>query len=476
MRDSLWLINNIHLNINDAYKVTMSTAQQSSITHQILNGNIVTIMFKLSIPAIGGMLLVGFNSFLDALFAGQLIGQNAFAGITLALPLTSIVTGCAVSVGVGSASVMSRAIGSKDVKTESKILSNLTVISIVLAVFITVIGYVFGDALITFMGGDGEVGQYGVEYLKTYILGAIFFIPAVASNQLVKSEAKIALATVFSFIFVTTNIVFNIIFVKFLNFGIWGIALATVLASLVHLIVNFVYFIFYSKSPITFNSRKLSYGISLVSPILSVGAVVMLSQLVGIIQEIIIFKSIADYGTDSDLAFAGATIRLYFLIITPLYGLVQALQPVAGIIYGAKNYKRLRQAYFIFSFAGTGLFFITWLTLQLSPTFFLHLSVPNLEISMNNAFNFRLITFTLITAPVLSCSITLFESLGKAKVVATFIFVSQIVLFIPLLLLLTTVIGVNGVYYSFAITEILSSLIIGGFTLMELSFKSRKNI
>ena len=146
------------------------------------------------------MVLVGLNSFLDALFAGQLIGQNAFAGISLALPLTSIVTGCAVSVGVGSASVMSRAIGSEDIKTESKILGNLTVISVIISFFIAAIGYIFGDELITFMGGDREVATYGVDYLKTYILGSIFFIPAVASNLLVKSEAKIRLATVFSFI------------------------------------------------------------------------------------------------------------------------------------------------------------------------------------------------------------------------------------------------------------------------------------
>ncbi|NJN14047.1 MAG: MATE family efflux transporter [Richelia sp. RM2_1_2] len=445
----------------------MSTAQQSRITNEILNGNLVAIMFKLSIPGIIGMLLVGLNSFLDALFAGQLIGQNAFAGISLALPLTSIVTGCAVSVGVGSASVMSRAIGSEDINIESKILGNLTVISVIISFFIAAIGYIFGDELIRFMGGDGEVATYGVGYLKTYILGSIFFIPAVASNQLVKSEAKIRLATVFSFIFVTTNVFFNIIFVKFLNFGIQGIALATNLAALVHVIVNFAYFILYSKSSITSNSRKLSFGINLISPILSVGVSVMLMQLTGIIQQITIFKSIADYGTDSDIAFAGATIRLYFLVITPLNGLVQALQPVIGINYGARKYKRLKKAYLIFCLAGTIFFVLTWLTLQVSPIFFLRWSIPNLDITRNNSFNFRLITFTLITAPFLSCSLTLFQSIGNAKIAAIFIFLKQIVFFIPLLLLLTMIIGVNGVYYSFVITEILSSLIIGGFTLIE---------
>ncbi len=89
----------------------MTSEQETKVTDEILQGNLIQLMLKLSIPGIVGMLLIGLNPFLDALFAGRLIGENALAAISLALPLTTIVVGCALLVGIGSASVLSRAIG-----------------------------------------------------------------------------------------------------------------------------------------------------------------------------------------------------------------------------------------------------------------------------------------------------------------------------------------------------------------------------
>lgn len=113
----------------------MTSQKQSQLTNEILQGNLVKLMFKLSIPGILGMLLLGLNNFTDILFAGQLIGKTAVAGISLALPLTNILTGFALLVGIGSASVLSRAIGSGDIKTQSKIFGNLIVMSLVISFF-----------------------------------------------------------------------------------------------------------------------------------------------------------------------------------------------------------------------------------------------------------------------------------------------------------------------------------------------------
>jgi Na+-driven multidrug efflux pump len=144
------------------------------------------------------MLLIGLNTFLDALFAGQFISETALAAISLALPLTSILVGCAYCVGVGCASVLSRAIGSGDVKTQSKIFGTLVIMSVVISLFITILGYRFAEELISFMGGSGEVASYGASYFKIYSLGSVFYILAVASSQLIKSEGKIRLAMIFA--------------------------------------------------------------------------------------------------------------------------------------------------------------------------------------------------------------------------------------------------------------------------------------
>jgi Na+-driven multidrug efflux pump len=85
----------------------MISQKQSQITKEILQGNLIKLMFKLSIPSILGTLMLSLNTFIDALFAGRFLGENALAGISLAMPLTSIVNGFASLIGVGSASVLS---------------------------------------------------------------------------------------------------------------------------------------------------------------------------------------------------------------------------------------------------------------------------------------------------------------------------------------------------------------------------------
>jgi len=152
----------------------MTLQKQSQITNEILQGNLIRLMFKLSVPSILGILMLSLNTFIDALFAGRFIGETALAGISIALPLTSLVNGFALLIGVGSASVLSRAIGSGDTKTQSKIFGNLIIMSLAISFFITIIGCNFGREFIGFMGGRGEVALEGTKYFKNYILGSTF--------------------------------------------------------------------------------------------------------------------------------------------------------------------------------------------------------------------------------------------------------------------------------------------------------------
>ncbi|MCW6050913.1 MATE family efflux transporter [Lyngbya sp. CCAP 1446/10] len=445
----------------------MTSQQQTKVTDEIQQGNLIQLMLKLSVPGILGMLLIGLNTFLDALFAGRLIGESALAAISLALPLTTIVIGCALSVGVGSASVLSRAIGAGDIKTQSQIFGTFTVMSLIISFFITILGYGFGDRLISFMGGEGEVASLGAEYFKTYMLGSVFLVLAIGSSQLIKSEGRIGLATGFSAIYVLTNTVLNPIFVAVFHWGIRGIALATVVASIVYAIVNLTYFIS-GKSSTPINPKKLTFAKDLAIPILSVGVSVLIMELMGIVQQVVIFKSIAYYGTDTDIAFAGATLNLYSLAVIPVYGFIFALQPVIGINYGAGNHNRMKKAYLIFGLGGTILLSIIWLPLQLFPATFLGLLLPNVAFTANDLLNFRIVTILLPILSFVFCSITLFQSIGNGKIAGIIVVIRQVFLFIPVVLILPLFIGINGIYYSLTAVDILVAIIVALFTWMEL--------
>ncbi|PMB24629.1 MATE family efflux transporter [Fischerella thermalis] len=451
----------------------MTSQKQSQITNEILQGNLIKLMFKLSIPSILGILMLSLNTLLDALFAGRFIGETALAGMSLALPLTGIINGFALLVGVGSASVLSRAIGSGDIKTQSKIFGNLIVMSVVISFLITIIGYRFGEELIVLMGGSGEVALAGTKYFKIYIFGSVFLILGEACSEVIKSQGIMRIPTIFGSIFVILNILLNYIFITIFHWGIEGIALATVIAMIVYSILNLAYFLI-GKSSISVNYKKIVIAINLLPAILSVGVSQLLYPVMDLVQNFVIYKSISYYGTDTDIAFYGAAGTLAFFGLIPIYGFAQALQPIIGMNYGARNYDRLKKAYITFAIIATLLLILTWLPLLLFPKIFLELLLPNVNFTNNDVINFRIIRTLLPIWTLAVFSNTLFISIGKGLIVASVIVTRSLILCLPLVLVFSRMLGVRGVYCGIIATDILVVLIVIVLTIIEFN-KLAKN-
>ncbi|MEM6402085.1 MAG: MATE family efflux transporter, partial [Cyanobacteria bacterium P01_D01_bin.116] len=406
------------------------------------------------------------NSFIDVLFAGRFINESALAGISLAGTFTSIVEGFAGLIGIGSASVLSRAIGAGDIKTQSKIFGNLIIMSIVISFFITIIGYGFSQELITFMGGRSEVALEGTKYFKTYILGTIIFIIGGAFNAIIIAEGQIRIPTISMCVFVTVNVFLNYIFISVYNWGTPGLALATIIAMVVYSIINFGYFIL-GKSAISVNLKKITLAIDILPPILSAGISSLLFPVIILIQNFVIFNLISDYGTKNDIAFFAATGKINSLAFIPVAGLSQALGPIIGINYGAKKQKRIKKAYLIFVTCGFLLLFLIWLPLQLSPRTFLGIILSDINFTDNDIFNFRILS--LIT-PIFAFGIfsfTFFRSIGKDKIILVCIFLRTIVLKIPMMLFFSKIYELKGIYYGLFLTDIIMILIVFVFTFLE---------
>ncbi len=447
----------------------MTSQKQSQMTNEILQGNLIKLMFKLVIPGMLGMLVSGLNSFINAFFAGQYISTTAVAAISIAAPLTFIIGGFAEIIGVGSASLLSRAIGSGDIKNQSKIFGNLIVVIIIMASFITIIGYSFGEQLIMFMGARGELASAGADYFKTYILGSLFFMLAISCSQIIKSEGQVKFAMISAGIFAASDIILNYIFTAILHWGIRGLALSTVFAMVIYSILNLTYF-FSGKSSFPVNYKKFALAIDLLPSILSIGLSLILVPVTSLVQDFVIFKSISIYGTDQDIAFFGATERLSSLAFLPLSGFIIGLQPVIGINYGARNYKRLKKAYLIFISGAISTLTLLWLPLQLLPKIFLNLLLPDVNFTQNDLFNFQILNLLIPIMPFIGFTGNLFLYTGKEKIVAAVLLFKSLLIFVPLVFLFSRLLGVNGIYYGIIATNILFVLIVILLTVKE--FKS----
>ena len=437
----------------------MISQKASPIADSILQGNLIKLMFKLSVPSILGVLLLTLNAFIDALFAGRFIGETALAGISLALPFTLIIQGFADFVGTGSASIISRAIGSKDVQTQSKIFGNLIVISFVISVLITAIGYGYSKELIMLMGGSGAVALEGTSYLSVYTIGTIFFIIGKALGQVISSEGKIRWTTISMLIFVTVNICLNYLFVAVYDGGSAKLALATDMAMIVASAINLGYFI-YGKSSIPVNFKKLAIASNLLPEIFSVGIGSLLYPVMMLIQEFVVFNSISNYGTNNDIAFFGAAGEIISLAFIPVFGVSQALQPVIGMNYGAKQNKRIKKAYTIFAIFSIILLLLIWLPLQLSPKTFLNLILPGITFTENDILNFRILSVFTPIGTLTYFSITLFMALGKGQTILRLIILRIIVLNVPFVLLFSKLFRIKGIYLGLLIADIIFVVIV----------------
>lgn len=254
------------------------------------------------------------------------------------------------------------------------------------------------------------------------------------------------------------NAILNPIFIIVFHWGIEGVAFATVIAMLIYSVVNITYFIF-GKSSLPIHPKKLVLSINLLPVVLSVGSSALLMETITLIEQVVIFKSIAHYGTDNDIAFAGASFRVYALALIPIMGFVQALQPVLGMNYGAQNYDRLKKAYFTFGIGSTIFLTLIWLYLQLSPTTFVGLLLPSVTFSANDLLNFRLLNLLLPILPFGICSITLFQSLGNGKIAVLLILLKSLFFLIPFVLTFSSFLGTRGVYYGIVVADTLVMLI-----------------
>ena len=140
----------------------------------LLKGNIVSLLFELTVPGIIGMLVISLYVFVDAIFVGRYAGKTALGSISLAYTFTLVNNGIAVLVGIGSASVLSRAIGRQDKKTIDAVMGNVFILTLILSAIVTVFGTIFAPFLFKMVGAEGEMLRLGVRYLRIIYLGSIF--------------------------------------------------------------------------------------------------------------------------------------------------------------------------------------------------------------------------------------------------------------------------------------------------------------
>jgi putative MATE family efflux protein len=422
---------------------------------KLLTQNPVSLMFELSIPAILGMVVVGLYNFMDSVFVGQMVGSVQMGAISVSYPFTLINGGTAAMLGVGSASVLSRAIGKKDEATIGKIMGNLVAMVILLSAIITIVGMVFTRPILTLAGASGDILIYAEKYLRIVYAGSLFVNFFQSANMVIRGEGQLKKAMLIIGSGAVLNIILDPIFITLLNpvgRGIEGAAYATVLSQIIQALITVWYF---KKKSQHVKIGRIRIEKSLLPQILAVGVSALLMQVLTLVQQTVIYRVASNYGGETSQILLGAALRVWNFAFVPLWGISQGFQPATGTNYGAKDYNRVKKLTGVFVASATILSLLFYIPVELFPANVLSLFITTPSVAASGATNFRIMFSTYILQGSFLIAVTLFQSLGKANKATWLVLFRQIILFIPLAVILPMIggMGIRGVWLAIALTD-----------------------
>ena len=425
----------------------------------ILNGSLWKVCYKLSLPAIIAMVLYGLNVIFDGVFVGRLVGETAFAGISIVYPLTQLSLGLGSLVGVGAGSYLSILLGEDDKETQGKIVGNANLISIVVTIVMMLLGFVFMKPLLKAIGADGETLTFAISYFRITLIGSIFWIVGLAYNMIVRAEGKMKTAALMMGIGLVVNIISNYILMKIFNMGVAGAAWGTNIGMFVYALLFVIYC---KRGRASFNANIFTVRADkeIIKEIVSLGMSSLIMSVMGIIQGVIILRALKTYGSDLDITFYGAVFRIFNFSLTPIYGLMRALQPVAGINYGAQKYERSISSFKIFSFVALVVMLPFWLVAMINPWLILGSMLPKVTFDLGYIFSFRIF---MSIAPLLSVTMTamtFWPSIKKATPAMVIGLGRQLFLYIPLMIILPKIFGIQSIYIGSFIIDLSLSVIV----------------
>ena len=429
---------------------------------QLLTKSPKELLFKLAIPGIIGMLVIGLYPFMDGIFAGRLIGDYAMSAISVSMSLTIINGGISALIGVGSASIVSRAIGKGDKETIDKIFGNFCYWVILFSAIITIVGLIFAPHFLDMVGAKGNIKELGVRYLRVVFFGSLFVNFAQAGNMTMRGEGALKQSMMIMGTGAILNIMLDPILMKLMGeYAIEGAAIATVLSQIVQALLTFHYF---SKKSSFVKIHKVKKYKAIYREMFSIGSSAMMMQILFAVQQTFLFKQAFVYGGDNWGILMSATMRLYMFSFIPLWGMSQGLQPVIGANFGAKQYGRVKDTMKIFMYGATILAAASWIPSMFCSDTLLSLFSVRHEIIEAGVKNFKMFYSTFILYGIMIMTLTFFQSIGDGKKAGIIVLLRQLVLFVPAILLLPKLFGASAVWWAEPIVDF--TMIIAGLFLM----------
>jgi len=430
---------------------------QSKKMELLGSASIPKALLAMGIPTMIGMLVNAFYNLVDAYFVGGL-GESQMGAISVVYPLGQVVVGLGLLFGNGAASYISRLLGRGDKENADKVASTALYSSVSVGAVIIVISMIFLNPILKLLGATDSILPYAATYASIYIVSCIFNVFNVTMNNIVTSEGAAKTTMCALLMGAVLNIALDPLFIYVFDLEVAGAAIATAISQVISTCVYLTY-ILRKKSVFHFRIKDCTYTKEIMSEIFKIGIPTLVFQILTSLSISLINNAAGDYG-DSAIAGMGVVTRLISMGSLSVFGFIKGFQPIAGYSYGAKKFDRLREAIKTSILWSTVFCVIFGLVLALFPSAIVsQFTKGDAEMIRIGAASLRANGITIMLFGFYTVYSSLFLALGKGKEGFILGACRQGICFIPVILLLPMLWGLNGILYAQPIADVLSAII-----------------
>ncbi|MBE7630140.1 MATE family efflux transporter [Tenacibaculum piscium] len=428
------------------------------ITRNFGTEKISKLLLKQALPASVGILVMSLNMIVDTIFVGRWINVMAIAAVTVVLPIAFLISSIGMGIGIGGSSIISRAFGKGDTLKALKVFGNQISLTVALSILFVVMGTFFGFPILQLFGAKGSIVTPAIEYFNVIIWGVPFLAFAMMGNPVIRAVGKPNYA-MFTMIFPAfANIILDVIFIKFMNLGMFGAGLATAISYMVS--GGFILWFFLSKNTeLKIITTYFTIDFSILKEIIELGGITVVRQGTISLLIIILNYTLFKYGGENSIAMYGIINRIMMFSLFPVLGVTQGFLPIAGYNYGANNWARVQEVIKTAILYGTSIATFIFILIMIFPAEFVGLFTDDKKlISLTS--DALIITF--LATPVITLQLigsAYFQAAGKALPALLLTLLKQGIFLIPLVYILPKFYGINGVWMSFPIADILATLV-----------------
>ena len=421
------------------------------------------LMVKFAVPSIVAMLVGALYNIVDQLFIGQAVGTLGNAATNIAFPFTTSCLALALLFGIGGASCFNLSLGRGDKEEAPYFAGNAVAMLVLSGTLLLVIAELFLEPLLILFGSPAEVLPYAVPYVRITAIGFPFMLLGTGGGHLMRADGSPKMTMISNITGAAINVVLDALFVLVFQWGMEGAALATIIGQFVSACIVIRYLRRFKTAKLT--REHFVPNFRYIRNIASIGMGSFFKQLAMMLVNIVLNNSLKHYGALSvygeaiPIACTGIVMKVNQIFFSVIIGIAQGSQPVESFNYGARNYKRVKDAYRLATITGGVISFGSFILFQTLPRQLLALfgeGTPEyFEFGVKTFRVMLFFTWMNFMQPITS---TFFTSIGKAIKGVFLSMTRQILFLLPLILFLPAIWGIEGILIAGPIADVLSGI------------------